>query len=274
MNIRTLSQYIGSEIDGIDVTSMDDALLDHAKKMLADRGVLFFKDQNLTPRSQLEFAERWGQVNVNRFFTPVEEEPRVAMVLKEPQHLGNIGGQWHTDHSYDEIPAMASMLYARELPSRGGDTLFASMYGAYEALSPGMKKMLIGLRAVHSSRHVFGDKSKLGNRFQNADQAVQDAIHPAVISHPESARSALYVNPNFTLRFDGWTQDESTPILNYLYQIAIRPENTIRYPWSVNTLAIWDNRCTWHYAMNDYHGEKRLMHRITLEGTRLASAER
>ena len=274
MNIRTLSQYIGSEIDDIDVTSMDDALLDYAKKMLADRGVLFFKDQNLTPRSQLEFAERWGQVNVNRFFTPVEEEPRVAEVLKEPQHLGNIGGQWHTDHSYDEIPAMASMLYARELPSRGGDTLFASMYGAYEALSPGMKKMLIGLRAVHSSRHVFGDKNKLGDRFQNADQAVQDAIHPAVISHPESARSALYVNPNFTLRFDGWTQDESTPILNYLYQIAIRPENTIRYPWSVNTLAIWDNRCTWHYAMNDYHGEKRLMHRITLEGTRLASAER
>jgi taurine dioxygenase len=274
MNIRTLSQYIGSEIDGIDVTSMDDALLDRAKKMLADRGVLFFKDQDLTPRSQLEFAERWGQINVNRFFTPVEEEPQVAMVLKEPQHLGNIGGQWHTDHSYDEIPAMASMLYARELPSRGGDTLFASMYGAYETLSPGMKKMLIGLRAVHSSRHVFGDENKLGDRFQNADQAVQDAIHPAVISHPESARSALYVNPNFTLRFDGWTQDESTPILNYLYQIAIRPENTIRYPWSVNTLAIWDNRCTWHYAMNDYHGEKRLMHRITLEGTRLASAER
>ena len=101
MNIRTLSQYIGSEIDGIDVTSMDDALLDYAKKMLADRGVLFFKDQNLTPRSQLEFAERWGQVNVNRFFTPVEEEPRVAEVLKEPQHLGNIGGQWHTDHSFD-----------------------------------------------------------------------------------------------------------------------------------------------------------------------------
>ena len=274
MNIRTLSQYIGSEIEGIDVTSMDDALLDHAKKMLADRGVLFFKGQDLTPRSQLEFAERWGQINVNRFFAPVEEEPQVAMVLKEPQHLGNIGGQWHTDHSYDEIPAMASMLYARELPSRGGDTLFASMYGAYEALSPGMKKMLIGLRAVHSSRHVFGDENKLGDRFQNADQAVQDAIHPAVISHPESARSALYVNPNFTLRFDGWTQDESTPILNYLYQVAIRPENTIRYPWSVNTLAIWDNRCTWHYAMNDYHGEKRLMHRITLEGTRLASAER
>ena len=274
MNIRTLSQYIGSEIDGIDVTSMDDALLDRAKKMLADRSVLFFKDQDLTPRSQLEFAERWGQINVNRFFTPVEEEPQVAMVLKEPQHLGNIGGQWHTDHSYDEIPAMASMLYARELPSRGGDTLFASMYGAYETLSPGMQKMLIGLRAVHSSRHVFGDENKLGDRFQNADQAVQDAIHPAVISHPESARSALYVNPNFTLRFDGWTQDESTPILNYLYQIAIRPENTIRYPWSVNTLAIWDNRCTWHYAMNDYHGEKRLMHRITLEGTRLASAER
>ena len=274
MNIRTLSQYIGSEIEGIDVTSMDDALLDHAKKMLADRGVLFFKGQDLTPRSQLEFAERWGQINVNRFFAPVEEEPQVAMVLKEPQHLGNIGGQWHTDHSYDEIPAMASMLYARELPSRGGDTLFASMYGAYEALSPGMKKMLIGLRAVHSSRHVFGDENKLGDRFQNADQAIQDAIHPAVISHPESARSALYVNPNFTLRFDGWTQDESTPILNYLYQVAIRPENTIRYPWSVNTLAIWDNRCTWHYAMNDYHGEKRLMHRITLEGTRLASAER
>ena len=241
--------------------------------MLADRGVLFFNDQNLTPSSQLRFAERWGKVNVNRFFTPVEEESRVAMVLKEPQHIGNIGGQWHTDHSYDDIPAMASMLYARELPSRGGDTLFASMYGAYEALSPGMKKKLIGLRAVHSSRHVFGAQKKLGDRFQNADQAVQDAIHPVVISHPESGEPALYVNPNFTLRFDGWTQDESTPILNYLYQIAIRPENTIRYPWSVDTLAIWDNRCTWHYAVNDYHGEKRLMHRVTLEGTRLTAAE-
>ena len=272
MEIRSLSQRVGTEVSDIDVTTVDDVVLARLRTMLADRGVLFFRNQTLTPRSQLEFAERWGSVNVNRFFTPVEEEPRVALVLKEPQHVGNIGGQWHTDHSYDEIPAMASMLYARELPSRGGDTLFASMYGAYNALSPGMQKALINLEAVHSSRHVFGVQKKLGDRFQNAEQAVQDAIHPVVISHPESGKPSLYVNPNFTIRFNEWTEVESTPLLDYLYQMAVQPENTLRYRWSVNTLAIWDNRCTWHYAVNDYHGERRLMHRVTLEGVPLTAA--
>jgi len=188
-------------------------------------------------------------------------------------HLSkNIGGGWHTDHSYDQIPAMGSLLYALQTPPTGGDTLFASMYAAYDALSDGLKQTLAGLRAVHSSRHVFGAKKPgLEDRFHNPDLATQDAVHPVVITHPDSGRKALYVNPGFTLRFDGWTDEESRPLLSYLYEHAVRPEFVYRFAWQPGSLAFWDNRATWHYAVNDYHGERRLMHRITVEGSALGA---
>ena len=158
------------------------------------------------------------------------------------------------------------------MPPSGGDTLFASMYAAYDALSDGLKHALAGLRAVHSSRHVFGTKREgMEGRIGNPDQAVQDAVHPVVITHPDSGRKALYVNPGFTLRFEGWTDEESRPLLDYLYHHAAKPEFTCRFAWRNGSLAFWDNRSTWHYAVNDYQGERRLMHRITVEGCLVAA---
>ena len=167
------------------------------------------------------------------------------------------------------------MLYARKVPPSGGDTLFASMYAAYEALSDGLKQTLEGLRALHSSRHVFGaNRHKPGNDLQgrvgNPELATQDAVHPVVIRHPGSGRKTLYVNPGFTLRFEGWTDDESRPLLDFLYRHAQRPEFCCRFQWAEGSIAFWDNRATWHYAVNDYHGERRLMHRVTIEGPKLS----
>ncbi len=191
-------------------------------------------------------------------------------MTKEPEQKRNIGGGWHTDHSYDIEPAMGSMLYAREVPPSGGDTLFASMYAAYDALSDGLKHTLNGMRAVHSSRHVFGqERGDLKGRIGNTHLATQDATHPVVITHPDSGRKALYVNPGFTLRFDGWTDEESRPLLTYLYQHAQRPEFATRFVWRKGSMAFWDNRSTWHLAVNDYHGHRREMHRITIEGCAL-----
>jgi taurine dioxygenase len=201
----------------------------------------------------------------------------IAEVRKEPDQQTNIGGSWHTDHSYDEVPALGSMLYAREVPEVGGDTLFASMHAAYETLSAGLKRTLEGLQAWHSSRHVFGagnmdHETRRDGRVRNPELATQDALHPVVIRHPETGRKALYVNPGFTVRFDGWTEAESKPLLDFLYEHAVRPEFTCRFRWEAGSLGLWDNRSTWHFAMNDYAGQRRLMHRITIEGVPLAAA--
>ncbi len=266
---------VGAFVKGVDLRSFDDVTLIELKAAFAEYGVLFFRDQSLTPEQHIALAQRWGEINVNRFFAHVPDYPQIAQVLKEPDQKVNIGGGWHTDHSYDEIPALGSMLYARETPPIGGDTLFASTCSAYDGLSDGLKDTLRGLQAVHSSRHVFGESAErpaeLEGRFSNAEAAVQDAVHPVVITHPLSKRPSLYVNPGFTLRFAGWTAEESAPLLNYLYQHIGRPEFCYRLQWAPGTLAFWDNRATWHWAINDYNGQRRLMHRITLEGTRLAA---
>ena len=169
------------------------------------------------------------RIDINRFFAAVPGYPMIAEVRKEPEQTRNIGGGWHTDHSYDEAPALGSMLYAREVPRTGGDTLFASMYAAYDALSDGLKATLEGLRACHSSRHVFGPEAHarrgdLVGRIGNPELATQDAVHPVVIRHPETGRKALYVNPGFTLRFEGWTEEESRPLLG----LPVSPRDAAR----------------------------------------------
>ena len=275
-----ISREIGAEIFGVDIASgINDRQFAEIRQAYIDFGVIFFRDQLITPDQHIEFARRWGEINVNRFFQPVETHPMIAEVRKEAHQKKNIGATWHTDHSYDQIPAMGSILYAREVPTLGGDTLFSSMYAAYDALSVGMKKMLIGLRAEHSSRHAFGeeayvdtDMEDLDGRLSNTDAATQDAVHPVIIRHPLSDRPALYVNGDFTVKFEGWSQQESQPLLNFLYQHARQNEFTCRFKWQKGSMAIWDNRATHHYAMNDYHGELRLMHRITIEGEALKAA--
>lgn len=282
LEVRPLTAGFGAEILGIDLASgIDDEALARMKTAFGEYGVIFFRDQTLTPEQHLAFAERWAPINVNRFFRAVDGHPRIAEVRKEPDQKINIGGGWHTDHSYDVAPAMGSILLAREVPRTGGDTLFANMALAYESLSDGLRKTLEGMRAVHSSRHVFGStavtrttgaKDDIAGRIGNPDAATQDVVHPVVIRHPDTGRKILYVNPGFTLHFEGWTRAESKPLLRYLYAQATVPERTIRFRWREGSIAFSDNRSTWHYALNDYHGERRLMHRITLEGVPIHGA--
>lgn len=277
--IKPCGPSVGAEIEGLDLSlGIGGNTAEALHTALADHGVLVFRDQTLTPEQHIAFARALAPININRFFQPVDGYPEIAMVLKEPHHRSNTGGSWHTDHSYDTEPALGSALYALEVPPLGGDTLFAGMYAAYDSLSEGLKATLKGLRAVHSSSHIFGaaaiaaERDENEGRYKNADAATQEAIHPVIIRHPVSGRRALYVNDHFALRFEGWTQEESAPLLRYLREVGTRPENVFRLHWEAGTLALWDNRCTWHCAVNNYHGHRRLMHRITLEGCALQAA--
>ncbi len=275
IDVRPLSGALGAEIFGADLSAaLSNRQFAEIRQAYHEFSVIFFRDQELTPEDHIAFARRWGEININRFFQPVEGHPEIAEVRKEPEQKINIGSDWHSDHSYDLAPAMGSVLYAREVPEFGGDTLFASMHRAYDALSDGMKQMLEGLRAVHSSVHVFGAESKASKgdykgRLNNAEAAAQTNSHPVVIRHPETGRKALYVNSTFTVKFNGWTEAESQPLLQQLYRHGARPEFNCRFRWRRGSVAFWDNRACWHLALNDYHGKRRLMHRITVEGTPL-----
>ena len=273
--INPTSGSMGVEIHNVDLSKeLSDSLFSEIRETFIEHGLIFFRDQELTPDDHLRFAKRWGEININRFFAKVEGYDQIAEVKKDPDQKINIGGAWHTDHSYDLIPAMGSILLAKETPKIGGDTLFANMYRAYETLSNGMKKTLETMKACHSSRHVFGAHTGYAEassqRISNPELATQDAIHPVIITHPESKRKALYVNPEFTVNFEGWTVEESKPLLDYLTEHTTQQENTTRFQWEPGSIAFWDNRCTWHFALNDYPGETRLMHRITVEGSALS----
>jgi taurine dioxygenase len=280
IQVNPLSPALGAEIGNVDIArGISDEQFAELRQAYIDYAVIFLRDQDITPQQHIEFAERWGKININRFFQAVETHPLIAEVRKEAKQQANIGSAWHTDHSYDQVPAMGSILYAREVPMVGGDTLFASMYAAYDALSDGLKQMLSTLNAEHSSRHSFGEtaysdayREDLGDRLGNAAAATQDASHPVVIRHPLSARPALYVNAEFTVKFEGWTREESQPLLDYLYAHARQNEFTCRFNWGKGSMAIWDNRATHHSALNDYHGQLRLMHRITIDGVELEAA--
>ena len=270
------SPHVGAYISGLDLSArLSEATVAELERALARYGVLFFRDQDLSEREHIALAERFGEIDVNRFFKAAEGFPQIAEVRKEADQKANIGGGWHTDHSYDKIPAKASLLYAREVPEIGGDTVFASVEAAFESLSPGLRATLETLSAVHSSRHVFGKGGNidaaidLRGRILNPELATQDAVHPAIFTHPQTGRKGIYVNPGFTLRFEGWTQLESAPLLNYLYAQITRAEFSHRFQWKAGSLAIWDNRTTWHLAVNDYAGKKRLLHRITVKGQAL-----
>ena len=279
IRVTPFSSALGALVTGVDLSApLSDAQFGVLRQAFSDHEVLFFRDQHLTPEQHLDFARRWAPIDVNRFFKAVPGYPEIAEVRKEADQRTNIGGGWHTDHSYDAAPAMGSLLLARELPPLGGDTLFASMSRALEALSPSLQQTLEGLRAVHSSRHVFGEKagyaklSDTGDRIGNAAAVTGDVVHPVVIRHPLSGRRILYVNPAFTLRFDGWTQAESEPLLRFLYEHAAQPEFSCRFEWTPGAMAFWDNRATWHFALNDYHGHRRVMHRITVQGCPVSAA--
>ena len=272
MEVRPLTGGLGAEIIGADIRNAGQFAEIH--DAFSEYSVIVLRGQNVSPEEHLKFARRFGPINVNRFFKPVDGHPEIATVLKEKDQKQAVGEGWHTDHSYDLKPAMGSILHALEMPPFGGDTLFVSMAAAYEALSSKMRRFLDGLSAVHSSRHVFGAKTQdseaaKSGRLGNADAATQDAVHPVVITHPLSGRRGLYVNPVFTTHIQGLTDDESEAMLAMLYEHCKKPEFQCRVRWQVGDVTMWDNRATWHKAINDYHGFRRLMHRITVDGVAL-----
>lgn len=275
MYIRPLTGSLGAEIIGADIRSDTDWPL--IRQAFIDHSVITIRDQNITPDDHLTYAQRWGDINVNRFFTPLDSHPNIAIVLKEPDQLSAVGEAWHTDHSYDTEPAMCSILHAIDMPPYGGDTCFSSMYAAYDALSSNFKSLLLGLNAWHSSRHAFGfavtDHEQYDDgRLHNPEAATQDALHPIVIRHPLSGRKALYVNPDFTTHIDGFAQAESEAILAFLYAHCQNADFQCRVRWQKGDVTMWDNRATWHKAINDYQGHRRMMHRVTVEGCALATA--
>ncbi|HEY4134528.1 MAG TPA: TauD/TfdA family dioxygenase [Alphaproteobacteria bacterium] len=276
VDVRPVSANVGAEIRGVDLSQpLDERVAGEIRAALNEHGVIFFRGQTITPDQQVAFAQRYGEIEVDPTagVKPVPGQPLLCEVRKEPEATRNIGGNWHTDHAFDPMPPLGSILLARELPDYGGDTLFASMYAAYDALSDGLKKTLEGLNAVHAKTRAFAalprdrqisaeEKAAIEAKF-----AARESVHPVAPRHPETGRRLLFVNPTYTERFEGWTQQESEPLLKFLFQHASRPEFTYRFQWQEGSIAFWDNRSVWHYALNDYHGERRLMHRAVLKGT-------
>ncbi|MAL66921.1 MAG: taurine dioxygenase [Acidimicrobiaceae bacterium] len=276
MQITPVSNALGANVSDV---ALDELTDDQAAQLVdawSEYGVLFFRDQHLTPDQHKAFARRFGDIDINRFFNAVDGYPEIAEVLKEADQTANIGGGWHTDHSYDPAPARGSILYAHEIPPIGGDTCFIGMGAAYDALSPPLQDMLGSLTATHSGAHVFGRQSphreRTADRIGNPDAVRDNVSHPVVIAHPDTGRPTLYVNPGFTTKIDGLTIQESRALLGFLFEHCQRPEFQIRFEWAPGSLAMWDNRSTWHFAVNDYHGHRRYLHRITVAGSELAAA--
>ena len=265
----------GVKIHGLDVRTASAGAVGTIRQAVFDHGVVFLEDQKLDPESQIAFARRIAPIVVNRYFPKTERWPEIAKVEKAETQTSNIGGGWHTDHSYDAEPAMGSILVARKLPPSGGDTLFADMYAAYDTLAPELQQKLRGMKAVHSSAHIFGEDgayAQTDQKVMSGSRDLPETAHPVIIRHPGSGKPVLYVNPAFTIRFEGQTRDESLPLLMELYAHAISKDRVHTFVWEEGSVAIWDNRASWHFAKNDYHGHYRLMHRITMQGEALEAA--
>jgi taurine dioxygenase len=275
MEIRRIAGALGAEVHGIDLSKkIEDKVLVQLRQAWLEHLVVFFRDQPLEPAAYMAFARRIGKPIEYPFVRGIPGFPEIIEVKKLEHETVNFGGVWHSDTAYLTVPPMASMLVAREVPPQGGDTLFANMYLAYEALSPGLKNILEKLVAVNSSAKANVTRTREDRiKSDGQDSAGKEFVaeHPVVRSHAETGRKALYVNAAHTVRFKDMTEEESAPLLSYLFQHQIRPEFTCRFSWRVGSIALWDNRCTQHNPVNDYHGHRRLMHRITLAGDRPAA---
>jgi alpha-ketoglutarate-dependent taurine dioxygenase len=272
LEIRPLAGAIGAEIAGVDLAGALGAdTVAAIRRAWLDHLVIFFRGQRLAPGQLLALARRFGEPVEYPFLKGLDGFPEVTPVVKLEHERVNFGGLWHSDTAYLDTPPMGTMLLAREVPPYGGDTLFANMYLAYEALSPGMRRLLDGLVAVNSSAKADVTKTR-EDRLRDAARpdarAEYVAAHPVVRTHPETGRKALYVNGGHTVRLDGMSEAESAPLLEFLFAHLARPEFTCRFRWEEGSLAFWDNRCAQHNPINDYHGFRRVMHRITLKGDR------
>lgn len=273
LTIRKTAGALGAELSGLDLSGpLTDAQIAEIRQAFVEHQVIFFRDQTLSPEQQLTFGRRFGPLNIHPYVAGMAGYPEVMEVIKEPEDRTNFGGGWHSDMSFLERPAIASILHAVEIPDWGGDTLFASQAAAYEALSPGLKAVLDGLNGVHSAGREYSANGHSAQKRSSmvvaeAEGVTGEFIHPVVLTHPETGRKALYVNPAFTVRFDGWSKRESKPLLDFLFEHSRYEAFTTRFTWSPGAVAMWDNRSVWHFALNDYPGQRRHMRRVTIDAS-------
>ena len=266
IKVKPLSPNIGAEITGVSLAeSLSSDVVDEIHSALMLFLVVFFRDQSLNPDQLQQVATQFGKPTPYPFVDGLDGFPEIIEVLKLPGEMENFGGVWHSDTTYLESPSMGAMLYAEEIPETGGDTLFASMYSAYQQLSMGMRGFLATLRAVNDANKSEIARSRT-HRLSDSPQKNLRAIHPVIRTHPETSKKLLYINRAHTTRFDGMTRSESEGLLNYLFDIQSQPEHCCRFQWQAGSLAFWDNRACQHYPLNDYQGQKRLMYRISLAG--------
>lgn len=269
--VRRIAGALGAELSGVDLSgALSDETVAAIRAALIEHQVIFFRDQDLTPEAQVRFGARFGPLNVHPHVSGMAGHPEVMEIVKEPEDKVNFGGGWHSDMSFLERPSIGSILYAVEVPEWGGDTLFASQAAAYDALSPGLKATLEGLNAVHSAGREYSAQghsaqSRKSMQVADAEGLAGEFTHPMVLVHPETGRKALYVNPAFTMRIEGWSRRESKPLLNFLFDHSRHEAFTCRFSWRKGSVAFWDNRSVWHFALNDYPGQRRHMRRVTVD---------
>lgn len=268
IEVRPIAGALGAEIHGVDISrDLEDDVVAEMRQALLDHLVIFLREQTMTPPQQVAFARRFGTPMEYPQLKGLPEAPLITPVVKLEHERNNFGGIWHSDTTYLAEPPMGSMLFAREVPAYGGDTMFANQYLAYEALSDGLKQALEGLMGVSSSAKAEVTKTREDQmKAAGAELKVLSAEHPIVRTHPETGRKALYTSDAHTAHIKGWTEKESLPLLRFLWEHQVRPEFTCRFRWQVGSLAFWDNRAAMHNPINDYHGHRRVMHRVTLAG--------
>ncbi len=266
LDIRPLTGGMGAEIHGVDLSrEMDDATFSSINQVLLDHGVIFFRGQTISPAHQMAFAKHWGEIHLHPHMRCLPDHPGIIEVVKKETDTTVFGANWHTDQMFTPTPARVTMLYAKQVPPVGGDTLFANLHRAYDTLSDGMKAMIANLRTLS-----IYDKKKKRPAAMTPTAPEEDPLpyeHPLVRHHPETGRKALYLcHIGITHQIVGMTPEESRPLLLYLMQHATQPEFTCRFRWDVGSMAVWDNRRALHYPVNDYYGHRRVMHRITVKG--------
>ncbi len=275
IEVSPLTGHIGAEIFNVDLKSLDTETVAEIRQALLDNVVIFFRDQDLDMAEYISFAQHFGPFGIEPFVETMSEHPNVISVVKEASEMKtiNFGGQWHSDWSFQECPPFATILRGIDIPPYGGDTLFANMYLAYETLSEGMKNLIEPLIAVHSARRpyglgksILGDTDKKAMKIVRSEEAHEEVEHPLVRIHPETGRKLLFVNPVYTIRLKGMSEGESRSLLNQLSKHAVNESFTCRFRWRKNSIAMWDNRCSMHLAINDYDGYRRELHRITIAG--------
>ena len=268
IEVRPIAGALGAEIGGVDIAQpLSAAVVSEIRQAWLDHLVIFIPGQKLSPQAQVEFARRFGEPMEYPQLKGLPECPMITPVIKLEHERVNFGGVWHSDTTYLERPPMASMLYALETPPHGGDTLFANQYLAYESLSDRLRQALAGLVGINSSTKAEVTRSREDRlRAAGVESKALTGEHPVVRTHPETGRKALYVNAGHTTHFKGFTVEESAPLLDFLFRHQVKAEFTCRYRWEPGSLAFWDNRCAQHYPVNDYHGFRRIMHRVTLAG--------